>query len=417
MTSKGLGAMEQRSTDVVRAALPHRRRRADGVWLDDRTQGKLVWCIRYKGLDGRAHRERTQATTREEGKAILRRKLSEIARAQSLGLASVGALTPTGFRSFSKEFLLNSKATNTPSTYDRYSGCVDRLLSFFGGMALASITPGDVEKYIAQRRATQKHGADCKGSGCECRTLAPATVNQERAALSKTMNMALRRGLIDRNPVAAVRPLKADNARERYLEASEEERLVKAAPDWLRPMIVVALQTGMRLGEVLAIKRADVDQVRRMLRIPKTKSGKPRYVPLNEVAFTALDEIHEFVGKEGASPFVFVNPSEEKPYASKSLCHAFRRTAAAAGLATTGPEKVTFHTLRHTVVSRLVAAGVPDRKIMKLVGHSTQAMVTRYAHLSPDGLWDAAESLAQPPVSPWKRTTSVQTTTPKRGAV
>lgn len=394
-----------------------RRRRADGLWLDTRTPGKPVWCIRYKGLDGRSHRERTQATTREEARAILRRRLSEIARAQSLGITSVSALTPTSFRSYSKEFLTNSKATNSPNTYSRYSGCVDRLLPFFGGMALASITPGDVEKYVAERRATQRHRPGCKGSDCVCPSPAPATVNQERAALSKAMNMALRRGLIDRNPVTAVRPLKTDNARERYLEAAEEEKLLAAAPDWLRPMIVVALQTGMRLGEILAIQRADVDKSRRMLRVPKTKSGKPRHVPLNDVAYAVLDGIPAFVGEHGASPAVFVNPETEKPYASKSLCHAFRRAVLAAGLPTTGPDKVTFHVLRHTVVSRLVSAGVPDRKIMKLVGHATQGMVSRYAHLSPDGLWDAADVLSRTPVSRRKRTRNVQTGSPKRGAV
>jgi hypothetical protein len=60
---------------------------------------------------------------------------------------------------------------------------------------------------------------------------------------------------------------------------------------------------------------------------------------------------------------------------------------------------------------------VPDRKIMKLVGHATQGMVSRYAHLSPDGLWDAADALARSPVFRRKRTRNVQTGTPKRGAV
>lgn len=395
-----------------------KRRRADGIWLDTRTPRKPVWCIRYKGLDGRSHRERTQATTREEARAILRRKQSEIARAQSLGITSISALTPTSFRAFSKDFLTHCKVTNTPTTYTRYSGCVDRLLPFFGGMALAAISAGDVERYVVQRRSTLKHRPTCKRSGCDCPSLAPATVNRERAVLCKSLNMALRRGMIDRNPVLAVRPLKENNARERYLEAAEGEKLLAAAPDWLRPMIVVALQTGMRLGEIIAIQRGDVDKARQMLRIPKTKSGKVRHVPLNVVALAAVEGQSVYVGKDGASPFVFVNPEKKgKPYGKSSVDHAFRRTVKAAGMATAGLDRVTFHTLRHTVVSRLVAAGVPDRKIMKLVGHSTQGMVSRYAHLSPDGLWDAANLLARPSVSRRKRTRSVQTDGRKRAAL
>lgn len=407
--------MNQDAADLVKAK--GKRRRADGLWLDTRTPGKHVWCIRFKGLDGRPHRERTQATTKEEARAILRRKLSENARAHSLGLTSIQGLNPTSFRSFAKDFLEHSEATNSPGTFERYTGCVDRLLPFFGNMAVGAITPGDIEKYVVQRRKTIKHRPKCKHVDCTCPSLAPATVNRERAVLSKALNMALRRGLIDRNPVQAVRPLKENNTRERYLESTEEAKLLAAAQDWLRPTIIVALQTGMRLGEILAIQRGDIDKSRRMLRVPKTKSGKPRHVPLNETVFKTLEAIPAFVGKGGASPFVFVNRETEKPYAPDSVTSAFRRTVASAGLAVSGPDKITFHTLRHTVVSRLVAAGVPDRKIMKLVGHSTQAMVSRYAHLSPDGLWDAAQALARKPVSDNERTTSVQADALKRGAV
>lgn len=363
-------------------------------------EGRPAWCLDYVDLDGRRLRVRTTAATKDQATGLLRAKLSEIDRARTLGLRSRQSLTPTTFREFSRDFLEHAKVRVSASSLVRYTGCVNRLLSFFAAMPLASITPGDVERYVVLRRNTIKHSPTCKRSSCGCPRLAPATVNRERAALSNALSMALRRGLVDRNVVLAVKPLKENNARDRYLEPVEETRLLDAVEDWLRPMVILALHTGMRMGELLAIRRADVDRVRRLIRLPKTKNGQIRHVPLNDVAMGVIESVPVGqIGPDGASPFLFVNPETGKPWRKWSVVHAFQRAVAAAGMETEGPNRVTFHTLRHTTVSRLVAAGVPDRKIMKLVGHSSAAMVSRYAHLSPDGLRGAVEALVCPEVS------------------
>lgn len=388
------------------------RTRKDGLWLDRRTPGRKVWCFHYKGLDGRWHRERTQATSAEEARGLLRRKLSEIARARSLGLTALETVQSARFQDFAEEFLKQCHATTKPSTVRRYQVSLNRLLPFFGRRVLASITAGDVERYVVERRNSVKHRPRCRKTPCACPVIAPATVNRERCTLSKLMNMALRRGLVERNPVAAVRPLRENNCRERYLEYDEERRLLESAPEWLKQMIMIGLQTGMRLGEILEIRRGDVDRTRKLLRVPKTKSGQVRHVPLNDVALAVLDGVPPFVG----SSFVFVSPVTGSTYPKTSVTHAFRRAAELSGLAVDGPDKVTFHTLRHTVVSRLVAAGMPDRKIMKMVGHSTSAMVSRYAHLSPEGLRDAAEALARRPDAVENRTRIVQTIESRKAA-
>ncbi|MBI3098432.1 MAG: site-specific integrase [Planctomycetes bacterium] len=385
------------------------RRRTDGIWHDTRTPGKPVWCIRWQDLGGRWHRERTVATTREEARALRARKMSEIARAKSLGLTSPRALTAKTLRGLRAEFLADCDASNNKkTTIARYEDCLAHLISFFGSMALGAISPGDVERYVAERRNTVRHRGKCRSRRCSCPSPAPATVNRERAVLHKALNMAMRRGLIDRNPVAAVKPLKENNVRDRFLEVEEERRIRTCAPRWLDPIIVMGVQTGMRLGEILAIRRADVDRTRALLRVPETKNGKVRHVPLNGLALGALDSIPPHVGPNGPSAFVFVNFTTGEPYERTSVAHAFQRAAKLAGLETKGPARVTPHTLRHTAVSRLVAAGIPDRQGMALVGHATPEMFARYAHLAPEGFRDAAEALARASNPPEKRTRSVQ---------
>ena len=102
-----------------------------------------------------------------------------------------------------------------------------------------------------------------------------------------------------------------------------------------------------------------------------------------------LDAQVPIESEEGFVPSVFANPRTRKAYKVISASLAFRNAARRAKV-----EGACFHTLRHTAVSRMVAAGIPDRIIMKVVGHSTPAMVSRYSHLAPDSLKGATDCLA-----------------------
>jgi integrase len=102
----------------------------------------------------------------------------------------------------------------------------------------------------------------------------------------------------------------------------------------------------------------------------------------------ALDAQKPVACEDGFVPFVFVNPGLKKAYKVTSISNTFAAAARRANV-----EDVSFHTLRHTAVSRMVAAGIPDRIIMKIVGHTTPNMVSRYAHLAPDNLKGATDCL------------------------
>lgn len=102
-----------------------------------------------------------------------------------------------------------------------------------------------------------------------------------------------------------------------------------------------------------------------------------------------LDSQRPVRGDQGFVPFVFTNAKFKRAYNVNSVSNAFRAAAERAKV-----EGVCFHSLRHTAVSRLVAAGVPDRVIMKIVGHTTAAMVSRQAHLAPNSLKGSTDCLA-----------------------
>lgn len=161
-----------------------------------------------------------------------------------------------------------------------------------------------------------------------------------------------------------------DNLRERILTENEEGRLLRASSEELRPMLVVALNTGMRLGEILPIRWSDVDFESMKIRIPKTKSGKIRYVNINSRFLATLQEHN---ARDGSLCFLFLNPQTGKPITT--VKRAFKTACRRAGVS-----GLRFHDLRHTFASRLVRMGVDLITVKELLGHSTVTITERYTH-------------------------------------
>lgn len=351
------------------------------VFQDHRARkhgGVRPWCVAYVGLDGRRHRERTSALTKGEAEAILRKKLSEITKAKLTDVHSTEALKPRTFERFMKdEYLPHCKATHTASTYIRDRSLADAVLRHFGRMTLRSINSGDVQRYVDQRVGAQTRFK---------KPIKPATVNRELMCVSGALTEALKRGYIDRNPVVGVSQLPEHNDRLRWLTAQEEERLLGYAPDFLKPIILTALHSGLRRGEIMRLKWADVDQEQRLIRVVESKSHKTRYIPINATLLAVLESIDVFMGEKGPSPYVFTNPATGTRY--EDVSHAFDRAATKAGF-----DDVTFHTTRHTFASRMAQRGIPLKAIQELLGHGSMQMTMRYAHLSPNNLRDAVRAL------------------------
>lgn len=362
------------------------------VWKDDRTRGHPVWCIRYKGLDGKWHRERTPAVNKEQAQAILHKKLSEIVKAQVAGVPTLEGLKSLTFAEFlDQEYMPHCKATHTEDTYRTDEGLARILRKHFGGMPLRSITSGDVQRYV-DRLAGEK--SRHKG------LIRPATINRRRTFVSGVMSEALRRGYVDRNPAKGVENLPEHNDRLRWLTAKEEEQLLAFCPLYLQRIVRLALYTGMRKGEILRLQWSDVDFDQRLIRVSHTKNHKTRYIPMNRALTELLREVDHFSGPNGHSPYVFPDPATGERF--QDVAKAFEKATRQAGLA-----NVTFHTLRHSFASHLAQRGVPLNNIRELLGHGTMQVTMRYAHLAPNNLRDAVELLTAAKAEE-KRTRSVQ---------
>ncbi|HEX6623758.1 MAG TPA: site-specific integrase [Pyrinomonadaceae bacterium] len=196
------------------------------------------------------------------------------------------------------------------------------------------------------------------------------------------MTLAFDDELIDANPCRKVRPLPMDDRRTRYLSADEEKALLTAlaGQEWLRAVVVAALHTGMRRGELFNLRWFDVDIGRGMIHVRHTKNGRDRTVPINRT----VREVLEHQAK--ASAYVF--PSPKTGARLVDIKRSFKQACTAAALV-----DFRFHDLRHTAATRLADAGVSVVVIAEVLGHSDIRMTKRYAHAMDEAKREAVERL------------------------
>ena len=207
-----------------------------------------------------------------------------------------------------------------------------------------------------------------------------ATINRELTALRAAINCGLKRGLFDTHPLARLERLQERDSQPkiRYLSPGEKERLMDAlekCEDFLRHMIIISLNTGIRRGALFSLQWADVDMDKRILTLRGefSKNGKNNYVPLNNAALAAFKEW----GKTSKEELVFPSP---KTGGRLTDCgFLWKKLMKAAGI-----ENFRWHDMRHDLASQLVMKGVDLNTVRELLGHSDMKMTLRYAHLAPE---------------------------------
>jgi integrase len=209
--------------------------------------------------------------------------------------------------------------------------------------------------------------------------------NRTLAILQAMFTKALDWELIDDEALRKVRKvklLKGEIKRLRYLSDDEADRLINNCESYLRPIVVTALNTGMRKSEILHLTWDRVDLKNRIILLDITKNGNRREVPINNTLFNALSGLIRNIKID----YLFYNPDTLKPYydIKKSFAAALRKSHIL---------DFHFHDLRHTFASRLVMSGVDLASIQKLLGHKDIKMTLRYAHLSNTHLKDAVNIL------------------------
>lgn len=190
--------------------------------------------------------------------------------------------------------------------------------------------------------------------------------------LSKAFNLAFKEWeWISVDPVSKVPKEKENNERDRWLTDEQERRLLENAPQWLRDIILFDLHTGLRQGELLPLQWDRVNLFRRTIIIQESKSGKPRTLPLNQIAFDILEARSKI--RNIRNDLVFVSNAGFK-IDRHNLRRAFNIAIKKAGI-----HDFHFHDLRHTFATRLAQRGIDIYKISKLLGHHSIEMTQRYA--------------------------------------
>ncbi|WP_425645896.1 site-specific integrase [Agrobacterium leguminum] len=209
-------------------------------------------------------------------------------------------------------------------------------------------------------------------------SVAPSTTVRELAILSHVLEVAIRDwGLpLAKNVVKLVRRPVIRNERSRRLTGDEEQRLLDACDvgkiPFLRTLLVVAVETGMRRGELLGLKWSDFSHNRRVLSLALTKNGSGRDVPLSQRAFDMLIAWREHSAVDQSTIF---------PMRAGTLEQAWRRLLVRAGI-----KGLRFHDLRHEGVSRLFERGLNVIEVSSVSGHKELRMLRRYTHLAADDL-------------------------------
>ena len=255
------------------------------------------------------------------------------------------------------------------------------------GLSLAEIQPNRVaaarDKLLATRFRRSHEKTDERGKVIAPKTYVRAggTVNRYLATLSHVFTVAMKDwNLLDRNPVRGISKAKESRGRVRFLSDEERIALLEAcrASDWqpLTALVLLAISTGARRGELAGLKWEDVDLKAARAMIHDTKNGERRVLPLVGKALEALRELK--LSNSARSPYVFPHPNGlPEPY-----YHFEARWYAAMSRAKL--QNFRFHDLRHTTASYLAAQGASLLEIADTLGHKTMSMVKRYSHLATD---------------------------------
>jgi integrase len=215
--------------------------------------------------------------------------------------------------------------------------------------------------------------------------LKPNSANKAVVLLRYLMNCAMEWGVspIRRNPVGRGCLLKTDNHRQRLLSPDEAKTLLVAVDASrnrdLGAIVRLLLLTGARKRELLDARWDDIDWLNQLWRIPKTKAGKVRYVPLSEAAL----ELLTCRQPSGASGLIFTNPRTGRTF--QTLYSEWHQARLQAGLG-----DLRMHDLRHSFATFLINGGRSLYEVQQLLGHSNGAMTQRYAHLAHETLLDAS---------------------------
>lgn len=333
-----------------------------------RREGRMMWLGQfvYKGTKYRTK----PCHTKTQAKDALDRL--RVAVRQQLHRQTKEKPT---FVKFAEEFLEDSRVKNR--NYGRNVTSITSLMPFFKDYKLSEIAPEAINRYMVKRL---KDGVK------------PATVNRERSCLSRMFNMTIKLGKATYNPVSQVEKLKEVNKRSRIMTDDEFQKLITVCDtnpslQVLKAFVIVGRLTCMRRGELLNLKKADVDFTRGrygIITILKSKSGTPKVIFLSELLSRYLRKLI----LESASEYVL------KFDRSGDVRSRFAKLWRKKLLKKAGVEGLWFHDIRRTGSTVLYESTGDVRAAQTVLDHSTVSTTERYLVVSEESSQEAVDALA-----------------------
>lgn len=235
-----------------------------------------------------------------------------------------------------------------------------KFVTRWGTLLLRDLTTLQIEEYMAERLARVSF----------------ATISKELGVLKSAFSRAVQWTWASRSPFNGIVLNQEGTGRTRWLSDDEERRLLAHCPDWLRDLVIVGLDSGLRPGNLVGLQCAWVQRGHTCLHIPREHT-KTHQLPLTIPLTTrAADIIHRYLDS-ARSEHLFVSPAGH-PYTCAAVNRVLQRAARTADL-----RDICLYTLRHSFISRLVQAGVSLPEVATLAGHRDIRMTMRYAHLAP----------------------------------
>jgi integrase len=309
---------------------------------------------------------------------------------------------------FAPRFITDSENNNKySSVVTKQQILKDHVLPFFGEMALSAIGPAEIEDFKAlmrqkksaarARKEAPTRAALRKRKDTEAKPLSLKSINNVLTVVSRLLAVAVEQRVIPQAPRVKLFK-KLPKPTFDFLTFEEAERLITASePEW-RALLLVALKTGLRQGELIGLQWKDLDLQRGKLHVRRTiwrgvvglpKGGRERTVDLPVSAGEALKAHRHLRG-----PSVFCQ-EDGQPLTAGKMKQPLHRSLQRAGISRE-QGGIGWHDLRHTYGSHLAMRGVPLKAIQELMGHVTIEMTERYAHLSPEVRASAVQQLDLP---------------------
>jgi len=326
-------------------------------------RGAIYW-VRYAGLDGRTVFESSGSTKFKDAEALLIQRKQAIKEGKQPEIKKISNYT---FRELCEKYLSWVSGRQKSARTKGY--IIKQLIDTFGNLPLRRFNT-----VIVEQLQTSLINRGLKNSSC----------NKVLNVLKHMFTKAVDWEMVETETLKRVRKVKLlqdTSKRLRYLSINECKALIEHCQGVTRDIVITALNTGMRKGEILNLKWDNIDLTHGFILLSTTKNGERREIPINQT----LKDLFTNMPSRFRGGYVFCD-AEGKPY--QDIKRSFNTACRKAGI-----KDFHFHDLRHTFASHLVMAGVDITTVKELLGHKTLTITLRYAHLAPSHKVRAVEIL------------------------